>query len=253
MLLLVRPLAIDLGTALMLLTRLPVGRMAAAEKTPQAGRPVWAYPVVGIIVGAIGAALNGLARAIGVPETLAAIWTVAGLVLVTGGLHEDGLADTADGFGGGATRERRLAIMRDSCIGVYGVLGVALSLGLRCAGIATLHGAAVAAALIAAGTCGRASMIGVLLMAGPARKDGLAVALGRPHRLACWAGILAASVVTLAVLPLPAAALAITMSVTAALVVAALAERRIGGYTGDVLGAVEQVVECLVLTVAATA
>ncbi len=244
----------DLCAGVMLLTRLPVAWMMPRDAHPHAGRAVWTYPVVGIVVGGIAAAVNALLRWLGVPPLPAAFWTVAVCVLVTGGLHEDGLADTADGFGGGATRESKLSIMRDSRIGTYGVLAVALSLAVRASCLATLPaGRAVACALIAAGACGRGCMIGVLLVTSAARPDGLAASLRRPRSVVCAAGILIAAVVAATALRLPEAALAVVLSAATALATGVLAQRQIGGYTGDVLGAAEQIAECLVLTLVAAA
>jgi adenosylcobinamide-GDP ribazoletransferase len=241
----------DLCTGTMLLTRLPAAWMRLRDTRPQAGRAVWTYPAIGILLGVVAAVANALARAIGVPPSPAAIWTVAVGVLLTGGLHEDGLADTADGFGGGATPERRLSIMRDSRVGTYGVLAVALSVAIRASCIAALPTTgAVACTLVAAGACGRGCIVGVLLFARPARPDGLAAALGPPQAIPCAAAVLIATVATAIVLPLFAAALALALSAMAALAVSRNAQRQVGGYTGDVLGAAEQISECLVLTLA---
>ena len=134
--------------ALMLLTRLPV-RVARPMAPAAFARAYGWFPAVGALVGAVGGlVLWGAGGA--VPPLAAALLAVAAQVLLTGGLHEDGLADVADGFGGGRDRERRLAIMRDSRIGTYGALALVLGVGLRVALLAPLAGTAEAVWTLAA-------------------------------------------------------------------------------------------------------
>ncbi len=228
--------------ALMLLTRLPVAGFAGTNATGAAG--IWAYPAVGAIVGLIGAAAYWLAAKLGLPPPLAAILAIGAGLLITGALHEDGLADTADGFGGGGTRARKLEIMRDSRIGSFGALALILALGLRAAALATFGDPGrVAVALVASGVLGRAAMIGMLLALPPARPDGLAAALGPVPLAPAVAGLALAC----ACLLLPHGASALLAAVAAGAGMAWLARRQIGGHTGDVLGATEQVAECAVL------
>ena len=111
-------------------TRLPlVGATPIAGST--IAKAAWAFPIAGLVVGIVGAVVYALAHRAGVPAWPAAALAVAATLLATGCLHEDGLADTADGFGGGKTREQKLDIMRDSRIGVYGVCALIMSLLLR--------------------------------------------------------------------------------------------------------------------------
>ncbi|MBS0559236.1 MAG: adenosylcobinamide-GDP ribazoletransferase [Proteobacteria bacterium] len=232
----------DLVAAFVLLTRLPLGRLAARARWR--GEGVWAYPVAGAAVGLIGGAAFWAAARLGLPPMLAAIAAVAAQVLATGGLHEDGLADTADGLGGGRDRERALAIMRDSRIGTYGVLALAIALGIRVGALSALPGPGAAAlALLAAGMLGRGAVTGLLLVLPPARPDGLAASLGpvplRPAALGMALAALAAF--------LPHGGRALAGAALAALAVGWLAWRRLGGTTGDVLGAAEQAAECAAL------
>jgi adenosylcobinamide-GDP ribazoletransferase len=166
---------------------------------------------------------------------------------LTGALHEDGLADVADGFGGGRDKMAKLAIMRDSRLGSYGVLALIFSVGLRWSALVALADPlAVAGALITAGALSRAVVPPVYGWLNPARTDGLAAGLGGPPGLrvvmaavlgTCIAGL----VLTTAALPVMAVA------ILAGLAVGSLALRQIGGHTGDVLGACQQVVEIAVL------
>ncbi|MDZ7905514.1 MAG: adenosylcobinamide-GDP ribazoletransferase [Cypionkella sp.] len=132
----------DLQLALMLLTRLPAGHLAQAGDPPPLARAVWAYPIVGALVGAMGAGVLVGAATLGLAPSIAATLALAVCILATGGLHEDGLADVADGFGGGQDRARKLEIMRDSRIGSYGTLALILSLALRVQILAAFAGTA---------------------------------------------------------------------------------------------------------------
>src|ERR1700720_348987 len=166
-------LATDLKVALVFYTRLPLahdGPIAGADLA----RASWAAPVAGALVGALGAAAYGLAHMAGLGPLPAAGLALVATMAVTGGLHEDGLADTADGFGAGTSPETRLAIMRDSRIGTFGGCALILSIGLRWAALASLAGPTrAAAALIAAHAAARAVPPLLMLLIPPARPDGL--------------------------------------------------------------------------------
>lgn len=232
----------ELGLAFLLLTRLPVPPVAG--EAPAMAASSWAWPVVGLAVGGLSALACLLALSLGLPPVMAAIVALAAGVLATGGMHEDGLADLADGFGGGRSRERKLEIMRDSRIGSYGVIALALSLGFRVAGIAAVTeagGTALVLAALAAGS--RAVLPAAILLMPAARPDGLGRAAAGfdpvPARIAAVIGF-----ACLLPLGLGTAVLIAAVMAGSALVVAGLAMRQIGGQTGDVLGAMQQVAEC---------
>ncbi len=239
------PTGADLVSAFGLLTRLPLPRGSAGSST---GASVWAWPVVGLVIGVIGAAAYALAWRTGLSSLLGGLLAVIAMVLATGGFHEDGLADTADGIGGGATPERRLLIMKDSRIGSFGALALIASVGLRVGAIAELaEPRLVAPALIAAAVLGRTAMPGVVMLSSPARPGGLGAALGtlRLTRVAIGGGL---AVLLCLVLERPHAMLeAIFATVLVAAGMAGLGVRSLGGYTGDTLGATEQLAECAVL------
>ncbi len=237
----------DLRLAAALLTRLPVGGWPADAARP--ADAVWAYPVVGAAVGAIGAGVLWLGRAIGLPPLLAAAWAVLAMTLATGALHEDGLSDTADGFGGGTTRARKLDIMRDSRIGGFGALALGFTLLIRVGALTVL----APAALIAVAAAARVAAVGVLALLPPARPDGLGAAIGpvSPPRAAAAAGL--AVLAAFLAVPARAALLALLATTAAGLGTVWLARRQIGGQTGDVCGAAEQAAECLALTAMAAA
>jgi adenosylcobinamide-GDP ribazoletransferase len=244
---------IDLCHAITLLTRIPVVRFASPRERTSTGRCVWAFPLVGLLVNGLGAAVYWLTHALGVPPLADAVWALAATMLATGALHDDGLADTADGFGGGATPERKLEIMRDSRIGCYGALALVLAVVSRTAAIAALADPRrVMAAMIVAGMLGRGGILLVLSVLRPARADGMAASLGAIPRFGVVFGLATAVIAPVATLSLPAALATVLLAGGASLAVAKLAHSQIGGYTGDVLGAAEIITECVVLTMAAS-
>lgn len=237
--------------AVQFLTRLPVPSFADFE-------PAWItraaryFPLVGILVGgACALVLLAAGQVWGGP--LPALLAVAAGVLITGGFHEDGLADTADGLGGGQTAERRLEIMKDSRIGTYGVLALGLVLAIKVTALAQLPLATAALALVAAHGAGRTAAVAVMMW-GPHVSDPTSAKYKpapdgvRPRELLVAAVL---GLWPLALLGLPGLVGALVGAVLAILL-AATARRLIGGYTGDVLGGIEQVCELgVVLGVAA--
>ncbi|WP_245155704.1 adenosylcobinamide-GDP ribazoletransferase [Paracoccus ravus] len=239
-------LARDLVLATVWLTRLPVMRQAPPEPVPLSVA-AWAFPLVGIVVVPPAAAVIWLALWLGLGAPIAAILALGAMALVTGGLHEDGLADFADGCGG-STRTRRLEIMRDSRIGSYGALTLGLVAALRIAALAALagHSAGLAAlGLLAAAAWSRGLMALALAVMPAARPEGLGRAAGQAsHRIALVAITLGAMLVLPAVSAAGSGSLGWLMvaSVGAAFaaIPAVMALSKLGGQTGDVLGAIQQ-------------
>ena len=150
----------DIRHCLAFLTRLPVPLPADAARPEALARAAWAFPLVGIVVGGVAGLALLAAEALGLDPLAGSVVAVAAAVLLTGGLHEDGLADVADGFGGGHDRAGKLAIMRDSRIGSYGVLALILSVGLRVSLLASLASSSAAVlVLIATGILSRAAIV----------------------------------------------------------------------------------------------
>ena len=150
-----RGLIDEFAIAAGVLTRFPLAAEAAEPGAIAASG--WAFPLVGGGVGALCAAAFFAAALLGLPAEPAALLAVAAGIAATGALHEDGLADTVDGFGGGRDRDRKLAIMRDSTHGTYGIVALLLSIGLRASAIAAIRDPVFAGlALIAAHTVWRA-------------------------------------------------------------------------------------------------
>ncbi|MDF3605491.1 adenosylcobinamide-GDP ribazoletransferase [Paracoccus sp. DMF-8] len=233
--------------ALCWLTRLPVGRFLP-DPAPQLQSALWAFPLAGMVVGGAGALVLGLALWLGLTLLIAALLAVAAQIWLTGGLHEDGLADLADGMGG-ATRDRRLEIMRDSRIGSYGVLALGLTSALRVAALAALPPVSAMIALVALGALSRAGIVAALRWLEPARGDGLGRGAGRPPAGVVAAAIclglmpfFAASVCPVAFPPL-AGMIAVLGCFCGQILIGIKAKRALGGQTGDVLGAVQQIGE----------
>lgn len=235
----------DVLSATALLTRLPV----PAGPEGRAAEAAWAYPVAGLLVGAVAALAGAVGHWAGLPTPLCALVALAALVAATGALHEDGLADAADGLWGGWTRERRLEIMRDSRIGAYGALALMLSLAARWAALSALYEigpGAGAAAIIAAAALSRAAMPAMMWALPPARDSGMSAELGQ---VPGGAAILAAALAGAAALVLVGweAPFAALWAAAAAGAAVAVARERIGGHTGDTAGATQQVAEIAVL------
>jgi adenosylcobinamide-GDP ribazoletransferase len=243
----------DLKTSIAFLTRLPV-----AGTTPAAGaeisRAAWAFPLAGVLVALIAAVVYAVAHKIGSPPWVAAALAVAATLAVTGCLHEDGLADSADGLFGGRDREERLAIMRDSRIGSYGACALTISLILRAGALAGLAGpAAVAFALIASHAGARAMMPPFLVLVPAARADGLAAGAGRPPQPRAALATLLGTIAVIAALGTRRGLLALLLLIALFVAMRRLCLRLIGGQTGDALGALEQLSEVLILLTAAAA
>jgi adenosylcobinamide-GDP ribazoletransferase len=246
----IRDLAADLRIGVLFFTRLPLPHDApTASGVARAG---WAAPLAGALVGAHGAAAYWLAAVAGLPVPVAAALALAATLLLTGCLHEDGLADTADGFGGGATRERKLAIMRDAPIGTYGSCAILLSLLLRAGALSGLATPAlVVPALIAAHAAARAILPPFMRLVPAARADGLSAAAGRPPPLGSAMALALGLLALLLALGAAKALAAALLLLLCFAVMAWLCGRQIGGQTGDVIGALEQAGEVAVLLVAA--
>jgi len=243
----------DLQVAFAFLTRLPVARSDAIAPG-DLSRALWAAPLVGVAVGAIGGAVYAFAQTLHVTSVMAATLAVAATILVTGALHEDGLADVADGFGGGATREQKLEIMRDSRIGSYGVLALILSLVLRIGALTDIGDSVlVAIALIAAHAGARTCLPLLMRLVPTARDDGLSAHAGLPPSATSLAAVLIGAAIILACLGLLSGLAALLLLAMAVAFMAWLCWRQIQGQTGDVLGALEQSAEVIVLVVAAGA
>ncbi|MFZ0558967.1 MAG: adenosylcobinamide-GDP ribazoletransferase [Methylovirgula sp.] len=232
-------------------TRLPIPALGF-EKAPYempTGAAVRMLPVAGAALGVVAAIALFVAAKLGLPPPLAALVGIVCLTLITGGLHEDGLADFADGTGG-ANPEERLAIMKDSRIGAFGTLALVFGSLARVLSIAIIaaHGLCIASwVLIATAAVSRTLMLLALRLLPPARAEGAgfaAAALSEPVlAVTALIGFVFGLTPLLAGAGFGRVILAMVLSVAAAYGVIALARRLLKGQTGDVAGAAQQAAE----------
>lgn len=241
----------DIPAALGLLSRLPVpvDFDAARARGPKAA---WAYPVAGAGLAVIAACLAQIALWSGLSAPLVAALSLAVLIVTTGAMHEDGLADCADGLWGGWDAARRLEIMKDSHIGVYGVLALILGLLLRWQALSVAIDAGhLWAALIATAMISRAMMVPVMARLPHARTTGLSHSVGRPP--IATARVAECIAVLAAILLLGWNGLVVLLAAfLAATACALIAKAKINGQTGDILGATQNLTEISVLVTLAT-
>jgi adenosylcobinamide-GDP ribazoletransferase len=237
----------DIAHALAFLTIVPLPG-ALLRRGGFGGAVAW-FPLVGVLVGALGGGIRvGLQPLLG--PAAATVAAVAAVVIVTGALHQDGLADSADGLGVRGDRERRLAVMRDSAIGVFGALAL-LGWGLLfVTTLAAIDATQALRALIAAAALARAAALVHGAATPPARPEGLGAgfAVGRP---ALAFGCLVAAIAAIVAAGPWRGLGAIATALAVALLSIAWAQRAVGGRTGDTLGATIALTElavCLVLT-----
>ncbi|MCP9490746.1 MAG: adenosylcobinamide-GDP ribazoletransferase [Solirubrobacteraceae bacterium MAG38_C4-C5] len=233
----------DARAALGFLTRIPVGDTAPLDAARLSRAAAW-FPVVGLLAGGV---LGGtrLLTELALPPEAATVLALAAAIALTGALHEDGLADAADGLGAHVPRERKLEILRDSRIGTFGAAALILVLLLSWTLLAPLTGEEVLRAALCAHVLSRWSILPQSLLS-PARADGSSGTLVRANPAGLAAGsALAIAVALLAGGPGPGAlALAVAGAVT--LVAGGLMTRALGGVTGDSFGAVSKLVEVAV-------
>lgn len=242
----------DFPAALGLLSRLPVP-VDMVRAQARGAQAAWAYPLVGLLLGLLAALMGRLALGLGLPPALVAIVILASLILMTGAMHEDGLADSADGLWGGWERGRRLEIMKDSHIGTYGVLALGLSLIARWAALtALIEGGVLFASVMAAACLSRVPMVVLMAALPQARADGLSAKVGQPGARTVWLALALGAAFGLLMIGGSVFVVIFWLAIVG-LTVALIAKSKIGGQTGDILGAMQQLSEIAVLAVLASA
>lgn len=235
----------DIPSAFSLLTRLPVP-VDHARAGQRGAAAAWAFPLVGMVIGALAGGVAAALIWLGVPSGMAAATALAVLAIASGGMHEDGLADFADGIGGARDKAHALEIMKDSCIGAYGAIALGVALLARWSGITELSGWAIIGALVIVSATSRAGVVLAMHALPSARIGGLSDSAGRPDLTVT----LIASGIALAfclALTGPSGIVIFTLGYAGAAPVIWLAMRKLGGQTGDVLGAVQQSIEIATL------
>ena len=241
----------EIRIAVALSTILPVGPQAPVNDG-EIARASWALPVAGLLVGLAGAMIYSLARMTGLTAGPAAMLAVAATILITGAIHEDGLADTADGFGGGRTPDRKLDIMRDSRIGTYGACALILSVALRWSALAAIGTpGSVAVALSVSHAAGRAVLPMFMWLVPPARSDGLSAGAGQPSSQSALIAVGLGMFCLIFGLGPSGAIIGVILLLLAGLIMGWLTMRHVAGQTGDILGAMEQIGEITIVLMAA--
>ncbi|MCK3780721.1 adenosylcobinamide-GDP ribazoletransferase [Ensifer sesbaniae] len=246
----------DVARSVGFLSRIPMPGRHFVGYDGRLSRAVRAFPLAGIVIVLPSAAAASAMNALQVSSLFAAFVVIALQTLLTGALHEDGLGDTADGFGGGRDRDAALEIMKDSRVGTYGAVALILSFGLRVSALASILplftplGAGMA--ILGAAALSRAAMVWHWSSLPPARNGGVAASAGTPDpaaaRFALGFGLLAAMLLFYFA---KAPALGLIATIVAFLVAVKgfgrVATRKIGGHTGDTIGATQQLTEIAVL------
>ncbi|WP_252724017.1 MULTISPECIES: adenosylcobinamide-GDP ribazoletransferase [unclassified Thalassospira] len=236
----------DFWRALALLSRVPV-KGIEDFRAEVIARSVWSWPLVGLLLAGFAMLPAMLVYSLTANILIFAIVALAGMVLLTGSMHEDGIADCADGFGGGFEHARKLEIMRDSQIGTYGVVALILCFGLRLILLSAAGDAGQAAILfLVMAITSRAAMPVVMHILPPARADGLGKGAGTPNLMMVGLGVGLALILSLVLSGLFATMAILMGGLLAVGIVAAVAKWQIGGQTGDVLGATQIVTELFV-------
>jgi len=237
--------------AISFLSRLPIPDRFFAGHDGSLSRTVAAFPLAGLVIAVPAAMILSLLSASGAEPVLVALIVIALQIMLTGALHEDGLSDTADGLGGGANREKALAIMKDSRIGTYGALALILSVALRVVSLAilieTLPPIAVGLSWLATAALSRSLMVWHWSSLPAARAGGVAAAAGAPDgaaaRMAYLIGSLATAFFGLLALPFHAWFAASLSALAAVALFTGQCRKRIEGHTGDTIGASQQLSE----------
>lgn len=236
----------DLPAALVLLTRLPIPALPDKAFTNGA-RATWAYPLAGLLLALITGLIGLGAAALGLAAPVTAGLMLGALILLTGAMHEDGLADTADGLWGGHDRSHRLEIMKDSRIGAYGVLALIVAMGLRWLGLSGVTWAELAVALVLS----RAMMPPLMYALPHARADGLSQSVGTPPLASVTLALVIGAGMAIALMG-TAGLVAIAVAGLVAALIGWIAKAKIGGQTGDILGATQLCTEIAILIVLMT-
>lgn len=244
-------MAQDIAASFGLLTRLPI-KLDSDAATARGAAAAWAWPIVGAFVGALAWAMGAVSLGLGLAPGFAAGLALIAATMVTGAMHEDGLADSADGLWGGWDKARRLAIMKDSHIGTYGVMALLLINLLRWQALTQLFTAPSGLTIIGVAALSRVPMVLLMARLRNARGTGLAQSVGRPTRQT--AGLAAAIGAGIAIICFGWGAVPVALAMLATtLILGLIAKAKIDGQTGDILGASQQLAESVGLVIATLA
>ena len=236
----------EIGSAFMFLSRLPVPQRLFQNGFPNLNDSLWAFPVVGAVIGLIGAGIMMLASALHIPMGVAVVFALIAMVMTTGGLHEDGLADMADGFGSHKGAEEIARIMKDSVIGSYGTIALICLFFMRWTSMSAIEISMILALLPLSMAVGRASVVLALITTPLSPHASLGKMLSKPEMpvifVTSFILFLLASFISFG-----AVLAGLLAALSGFVIIRALAIRKIGGLTGDVMGALIVTTELLFL------
>ena len=232
------------------LSRLPIPSSLANHNKPDFENGSWSFPLAGMVICLPALAIMIAAYLLGLNAEIIAVLTITTQALITGALHEDGLADIADGFGGGANRERKLEIMKDSSVGAFGAVALVLSFLMRfvlLSNLLDLSFFTAIAGFITAQVISRSVQVWFWQSLPAAREDGLSSAFGTPSKQSAQTALLIGGSSLL--LPLIAGVYIFSLAISIALIILLLVGfcklciDQIGGQTGDAIGAIQVLAE----------
>ena len=244
----------DMLLSVSFLTRIPISKDLLFERHLMDA--AWSFPLIGGLVGFLGGMVALLLSYFNISPIIISFITIGAIILLTGGLHEDGLADTADGFGINKNPEGKINIMRDSQIGVYGTLALIIAISVKAVALSELINKdqffACVIALIVSGALSRSTIVGIAFFLEKASETGLASVAGKPRATVVGICFLISILLCIFLLPLTKVLAAILLSIVTTVVIGFLSKKQINGYTGDILGAAQMLSETALLIYLAT-
>jgi len=238
----------DIFLALTLLTRIPIN-FDHDNIEDRARKASWAYPLVGAIIGAAASLIANILYAIGFPVTICIIMALITMISLTGGLHEDGLSDSADGLWGGKDKDSILKIMKDSRIGAYGAIALILVILGRYTTMSDLLKInQLFLPLVAAGAISRVPMVGAMVYMRPARTEGLSYSVGAPPSFSFIIALIIGVLSCILAVGLLSIFVFIGVGLSS-IIIFYIINKKINGQTGDVLGASQQFAELIALSI----
>lgn len=242
----------DIAAAFMLLTRIPVYWDKISNEPPNLRRATWAYPLVGLFIGGLISLIFLAAIYTGVSKEISILLALSAAILTTGAFHEDGLADVADGFGGGYGKEKKLEIMRDSRVGTYGSLALIIAFAFKFFSLHALGNWDIVKVLIVAATVSRFMILVPSLVLSPARSNSLATEAGKPTLAVTLCAATLSVGTSIILMDMSVFLITVTLAFFIVFIFCRLAYKQVGGFSGDILGATQQLSEIAILVTLST-
>lgn len=244
----IKHLILEVQLAFSFMTTIPIPAFNAENRESNLASCIWVFPLVGVVLGLLAGSIYYLSIVVGLNVFLSALISVSTMVLLTGALHEDGLADVADGFGGGYGRNQVLSIMSDSSLGTYGTLALLLVMAGRVGAVYQIEQPLlVITALISAASLSRTSCLFIFAGMSPARQTGLGQSVKNPGFAEIISACILCLICNILLLDFKLVLLILGVALIVTLIIYRLAQSIIGGFTGDVIGASLLLTELAVL------